>query len=264
VTFNVKSFAGVQFEYPADFLPCIAAASGFDLGPGESTIVKARWPADLVPPPGTHACWLAAVLTRSDHPVAGRRVWEHNNLAQKNLTIVNLKPGGWLVLPFVLATFKARVVREFQLELVRSAGAEIAEAHLLHASKEVFRAVPNLQPVDDLLPAEDRIEPAGELDCGGRERIEVDWVDVPWTSQGPPARAALRFARAYAAPFAAGRRARIPVRLRRQEQLVMGLRVKVPADSQEGDVIHLELVKRDRKGRKVLGGLTIEIRVIGD
>ena len=63
VTFNVKRFAGTQFVYPGDFLPCIAAAADFDLGPGERRIVKARWPRALVPAAGTHACWLASVLT---------------------------------------------------------------------------------------------------------------------------------------------------------------------------------------------------------
>ena len=45
--------------------------------------MKAQWPASLVPPVGTHACLLAAVLTRGDPPGAGLNVWEHNNLAQK-------------------------------------------------------------------------------------------------------------------------------------------------------------------------------------
>src|SRR5262249_56216231 len=68
VCFNVKTFAGTQFVYPADFLPCTAAAAGFDLGPGQSTIVKARWRAADVPPAGTHVCLLAAALARSERP----------------------------------------------------------------------------------------------------------------------------------------------------------------------------------------------------
>ncbi len=75
VTFNVKSYAGFEFLYPADFLPCLAAAGGFELGPGQSVIVKARWPAALVPPAGTHGClpltllislWLSWLKARQD------------------------------------------------------------------------------------------------------------------------------------------------------------------------------------------------------
>ena len=80
----------MEFTYPADFLPCIAAVAGFELGPGRSAIVKARWPAALVPPgrARTPAGWRGADPLRR----AGlrRHVWEHNNLAQKNLTVVDL------------------------------------------------------------------------------------------------------------------------------------------------------------------------------
>ena len=90
VTFHARGFAGTEFLYPNDFLPSIAAKAEFDLAPGATRVVKARWPRHLVPAAGTHTCLLASVLTRSDLPVAGRHVWEHNNLAQKNLMVVDL------------------------------------------------------------------------------------------------------------------------------------------------------------------------------
>ena len=92
ITFNVKVYAGTQFVYPEDFIPCTAAAVGFNLEPGESTIVKAKWPRSQVPPTGSHACLLVSVYTPTDEAPTGRHVWEHNNLAQKNLTAVDLVP----------------------------------------------------------------------------------------------------------------------------------------------------------------------------
>ena len=86
VMFNVRQYFGVEFVWPSDYLPATAAVGGFDLGPGQDLVVRARWPAALVPPAGTHACWLAAVLSRADRPPAGAHVWEHGNLAQTNLT----------------------------------------------------------------------------------------------------------------------------------------------------------------------------------
>ena len=152
VTFNVKQFAGTQFVYSNDFLPCVAAASGFDLPPGASVIVKARWPRNFVPPAGAHACLLAAVLTRTDHPSAGRHVWEHNNLAQKNLTIVDLAPNARFVLPFVVSNLPSLVTRGFQLELIRPKEHTRLEASLLHSSKSVFRRASGLtlQPFEHL------------------------------------------------------------------------------------------------------------------
>ena len=116
VTFQVRQFAGVEFTWPTDFLPAVAATGGFDLAPGDSRVVKARWPASLVPPAGAHACWLAAVLTRGDRPFTGRRVWEHGNLAQKNLTVLKLRPGQRATLPFLISGSG----RQVRLELRRS------------------------------------------------------------------------------------------------------------------------------------------------
>ena len=129
VTFQVKQFAGVQFTWPADFLPAIAATGGFDLAPGTSRIVRARWPAKLVPPAGTHACWLAAVLARSDRPTIGAHVWEHGNLAQKNLTVITIKRGLSFVLPFVLKGL--RLNDDKTLELVRPAQLSLVSASLV-------------------------------------------------------------------------------------------------------------------------------------
>ena len=141
VTFQVKQFAGVQFTWPTDFLPAIAATGGFDLAPGADRIVRARWPAALVPPAGTHACWLAAVLARSDRPVGGAHVWEHGNLAQKNLTVLMAKRGKSLVLPFVLRGLKPNDERI--VELVRPSSLAAIGAALVPRA-----AAPPLAPAD--------------------------------------------------------------------------------------------------------------------
>lgn len=91
VTFAVKAYAGTQFGYPGDFLPSVAARAEFDLAPGEERIVAARWPGADVPAAGTHPCLLAAVHTRGDHPTPGKHMWQHANLAQKNLTVAELR-----------------------------------------------------------------------------------------------------------------------------------------------------------------------------
>ena len=101
VTFQVKPFAGVQFQWPSDFMPATAATGGFELEPGASAVVKARWPAAQVPAGNSHACILAAVLVRGDVPGGGTHVWEHGNLAQKNLTVLRLAPGNLAEVPFV-------------------------------------------------------------------------------------------------------------------------------------------------------------------
>jgi len=41
----------------------------------------------------------------------------------------------------------------------------------------------------------------------------------------------------------------------------MGLEVHVPRTARKGDVLKMDLVQRDRDGRRVLGGLALEIHV---
>ena len=90
VTFHYRNIADEQFEYPSDFLPCIAAKAEFELLPGDARIVKALWPYELVPQKNSQTCLLASVITRGNHSVASRYLWEHNNPAQKDIDLEKL------------------------------------------------------------------------------------------------------------------------------------------------------------------------------
>lgn len=115
-----KLWAGTEFVYPQDFIPCINAVVGFNLAPGASTVVKARFPRAFVPPAGTHGCLLAAVYTpSSDLAIAGRQVWEHNNLAQKNLTVIDLLPNASIIIPFHLGNLHLLETRLYTVEVRR-------------------------------------------------------------------------------------------------------------------------------------------------
>ncbi|WP_174189429.1 hypothetical protein [Nocardia barduliensis] len=86
VTFAVANANDRPFCYPDDFIPCHAAAVGFQLNPGSSQVVSARWPADAIPTGGGELSLLAAVHARRCHPSASSHVWNQVILAQKNLT----------------------------------------------------------------------------------------------------------------------------------------------------------------------------------
>jgi len=265
VTFNVKQFAGTQFYYPNDFLPCVAAASGFDLAPGASMIVKARWPRNLVPPPGAHACLLAAVLTRGDHPTIGRHVWEHNNLAQKNLTIVDLLPNAWIVLPFVVSNLQSLEAKNFSLELIRPKDHIYLEASLLHRSKTVFKQIKGLKfKKFDFLPSPMIDNSETRLDCGGHVYSHVKNQEVHMkeilTSERPES-LARQFERGVEAFFTSGTTAHIPILVQPQGQLMFGLKLKVPKNAKSGETLHLDLIQRDTKIKRILGGIAIKINV---
>jgi hypothetical protein len=240
VTFQVKQFAGVQFTWPADFLPAIAATGGFELAPGADRIVSARWPAALVPPAGTHACWLAAVLARVDRPVTGAHVWEHGNLAQKNLTVIKVKRGKSFVLPFVLRG--VRVNDERIIELVRPSSLVHTGAALVPRA-----AAPRPEPPD----VSDALE-HGHLTSRRRSDQVLDAEDDASLADAG-------FEIEHGRPFPPGRVARLPVRLP-MGQTMLGLQLRVSADTAAGSHGTIDLILRDAAG-KPLGGLAIDVTV---
>jgi hypothetical protein len=253
ITFNVKTFAGVEFTYPADFLPAVAAAAGFELAPGESRIVKARWPAALVPAAGTHACWLAAVLARSDHPVAGRHVWEHNNLAQKNLTIVDLEAGDWIVVPFVLPNSTPRR-REVVLEVrVPDHPVQLGATLLFrHAPPEL--SGPRVEPV----PPSPAPGAGRRLDCGGGH---VHAAAPATISSRAPHLVGERFGGGVELHPARDAELRAQLALRPGDRTLVGVRLRVPVGARRGASALVDVVLRDGASKAVVGGIAVRVRV---
>jgi hypothetical protein len=183
-------------------------------------------------------------------------VWEHNNLAQKNLTVVNLVPDEWIILPFVINRFAIQPHRSL-LELIRPEGLEKLEAAVLHRSGTPFELAPNQHRRALSLQNASAQEERAPFDCGGSP-ITAAYSSEIWTSRTPNTLAVRHFDRAVEAAFAPGRVSQLPLLLRGREQLVMSLLLHVPPDVQPGQVLTMDLVKRDEAGRRILGGLAIE------
>ena len=238
ITFHVKQFAGLQFSWPSDFLPGITAAGGFDLGPGEDRVVKARWPASSVPPAGTHVCWLAAVLSRSDKPPLGAHVWEHGNLAQKNLAVVRLKRLRPFMLPFVVVGRKAG--EERVLELIRPNALVKTEAALIPRFAD---------PLPPLLDISDAIE-SGRLRSQSSEALD---------SSDPQSLLNSGFDADNRQLFPSGTTSRLLIRLP-LGQATLGLELKVDGSIPAGTRGTIDLINRDASGR-IVGGIAFGISV---
>lgn len=245
VTFNVLPWAGTEFVYPNDFLPSVAAVADFELGPGETRIVNARWPRALVPPAGTHVCWLAAALSRGDHPTAGAHVWEHNNLAQKNLAVVDVIPGRWWILPFLLDRVLLWRKHEVTLRLRRPPKWDGLETLVLHTTDVFARGA---RPAVDLLGLQRAYEPQATtgLDCGG--------------SLEPPPAVSDDLMRGVGVAFTKGRSAKLSMKLPGRGPLVMGLAVRMPAHAKPGETLAFDLLQYDARRKRVTGGLAIQLR----
>ncbi len=231
VTFAVKMFAGTQFVYPADFLPCIAATGGFDLSNGEVRILKAKWPAALVPPAGTHGCMLASVHARGNHPASGKHVWEENALAQKNLTILAAPAGKLVLLPVSIGHWTL-APGALQLELRRPKG-----------FADLTAAVAFPAPLQDAGKAKSEA-----LDC---------CAQLPATRRRAPKTPADAFVDALPAqPLPKGRTARFELKRDTGFPRLAGLQLTVPAKLKKGESVIVDLVQLDSKQRPV-GGVAV-------
>ena len=227
-----------------------------------------------VPPGGTHPCLLAAVFTRFDAPAAGKHVWEQNNLAQKNLTIVNLQPDAWFLLPFVIVHLKPKFAQATTIELLRPAKFAQLKASLV-APKGVLTAAQRLvstpigavgDPSDagHARDAADDVVPT--LDCGCADHASVQRARLPRLADAASLADAdtgtleTEFPGGFELPFGAGERAALPVKLRPLEPTRVGLRFQLPADAPVGARFVLDVVQR--VGKQVVGGVAIEVNVV--
>jgi hypothetical protein len=263
VTFHSKGFAGTQFQYPDDFLPCIAARAEFDLAGGETRLVKARWPRALVPPAGAHTCLLASVLARADHPAAGRHVWEHNNLAQKNLTVVDLLPNTFLIVPVVIANWGTGFGPRFTLEILKPRNSAAFAASLIHPSKEIFRTA-KVKPLP-FTPFAGRAilkpEPV-ELECGGHIPVPGRVHRGRILTSAMPELIHEFYPQSWEAPFPATGAARLLFEVAPFSQNLLGLKIALPREAEPGRAIRLHFIQRSVAAKRIVGGVAVQINVV--
>jgi hypothetical protein len=198
-------------------------------------------------------------------------VWEDNSLAQKNLTIVDLKPDQWIVMPFVVGNLQLAIAKRYQLELRRPGKSANVEAQLLHPTGRPFdhSGLTSSRPSVPAAVRHDRAmsDDGTGLDCGASHMVPGDASgsardvgDVLRSGSAINLRLAA-FSRAASVPFPAGETTSIELLLRAREQIVPAVRLHVPATAKAGDVLRLDLLQRDAKSKVVIGGVSVQIRV---
>ena len=265
VAFNGHPWAGTEFTYPGDMLPAVAAVVGFGLAPGATQVLKARWPAAAVPAAGTHACILAAALVGGDVPPSGRHVWEHNDLAQRNVTVIDVVAGDRVRFDFEVGSPKRPGSAAVTLEVVRPR--ERPELRLALVGPGVRTLWANrepLRPPQPEPPVLRTLEPV-PLTVGAVDvRLAPDSTvmlaperPAPAVTARRPQPAELRGKKIMLAP---GRRAGLRSRLPARTALAVGLEVVVPEDVAEGDELLVHVIQR-WDGGGVAGGLGLLLRV---
>lgn len=140
----ITHFPGLEFVYPNDFTPTlppssyppspmaagtylIGEAHYSNLPAGNSDIVNIRWDQGLVPPETVtiggvtttwHPCLLVEISPHDGPSPTGTHVWDNNNLAQKNISIVYPDDDGAFTTAFVMGN-KANKSKYFELLIDR-------------------------------------------------------------------------------------------------------------------------------------------------
>ncbi len=260
VTFSSRGFAGTEFDFPDDFFPAVAAKAEFDLASGTTRIVKARWPRESVPPAGTHTCLLASIIARGDHPVAGRHVWEHNNLAQKNLTIVDLEPNMFVIVPIVIANSFPRFEQRFDLELWHQKASLPLEVSLIHRSKEFF-GVANVKIKRFRPKFKDQYHSEQiALECGGRVPSYFEPDEGRVMTSKTPQLVLHRFPDSWEAVFPPNH-SKIGVCIQPFTQRVIGVKIALLAQAKPGQSTKIHIAQRHVKSGTVVGGIAAKVNV---
>ncbi len=274
VGFKVNIWAGTEFVYPGDWFPLNAAVVGFDLSPGATKIVKARWPAADIPPVDSHGCLLALVYNSDDAPVAGHHVWTDPNLAQRNMTVVDLIPGETGELVFRLGSAFRPEAGLYSLELVRPprwVQIEVAMSHRVpHRLPSLYRSAADLRAS---LP---KAEPIAALELPMKHKIRLDRAGTTLTAAAgsrlrlgsTPHLAHTHRMQARlvgngeesAIQFDPGRRAALSLGLAARQREALTLRFTAPESARPGESIVLDLVQRNAKGQAV-GGISVQLNI---
>lgn len=126
VRISVTHWPGMEFIYPASFQPTngpgdplpspmtpgtyfIGEVKVSGIAPGAEQIVNVEWPVGLIPPEEVstpsglvrwHPCLLVEVTPHDGPTPTGNHLWDDNNLAQKNISIIGTDAGS----DFAIAT----------------------------------------------------------------------------------------------------------------------------------------------------------------
>lgn len=258
VAFNVKQYAGTQFTYPNDFLPCLDVATGFDLLPNSSQIVKIKWDKKDVLPANSHACIVVTALTRGDAIPTGINVWESNNLAQKNITIVDLQPNGFVLIPFVVSNNLHLRATNFKLQLLRPQQFPNIEVSIIHNSK-IFSNFSSIKPwnhVSNDKHFQDAIEAGTDIEhthevapdflvkTNKSDNIDIDFSDEVFEMQ-----------------FANNQISTLNFPLKKMNTLLLYLKVQLPPIIHSNEPLMFDLLQTTADSKKIVGGIAVQVNI---
>ncbi len=289
VQYIVHEWAGTNFIYPNDYSPFIAQAIGINIDSDSSSIVRTKWKAEDIPPIGIHACWLAYTWVQNDPTTTGVHVWEHNNLAQKNLTIVDLLPGESWEMDVVLGSHYNKRKKIYTIELHRTKNGLKLPVSLFGKNPKILKKLinngadfildkPVVNPVKSIgirFLDNARISLEGtdseasritlELQQGSFFTLENNIVNkispkIPASVSFVPAKVDENKKKGTEIIFEPGKASGIKIFLQERQIVKTRLKFTVPKDTKPGQILGIDLIQRDEQD-SIVGGIAVQIYV---
>ncbi|HSD57830.1 MAG TPA: M36 family metallopeptidase [Methanotrichaceae archaeon] len=298
VTFSFKSPFSTPI-YPSDFRDnIISAAAGFNLNPGASATLTARWPKELIPPIPTgasklHGCIFAEVYNPVDHVPAGATTIGASNgkLRYRNTDVIDLAPDDFADCYFTISSYHAISEQVVRMEVIRPPNLENLEVTFHHRDPQVIKALwQDMQAIESaaIRPREEIAALRSELKILDSTRIAVglrpeepsfllnlargSTIAIP-DKVGKETRAIMDadFTRQDADMVAlekqtylklrSGLRVGWPYLMKPRERLTLKMRVKAPKGAKPGDRFKVEVLQRDVEG-VLIGGFDLQINIV--
>jgi subtilisin family serine protease len=281
VRLRAVAYAGTEFVYPTDWetidadhvLPVPVLTSFSSIPAGGSAIAKfslSLSQVDTLYGWGVihhHPCLLAEVKSDNDYAEpAGSHSWESNNLAQKNITVVNALAGSTVRYKFAVGSDLPPKVAAFEIVIDRS-GLPKDIALLLDPSEELsaFSAKDSAAAISQKLVLDNNGSSKGTvLNLDGASCADVSEV-AALEAHSPGYRFSLQGARFLKLGerhviSVDSRFAKIAIDAPRRRRLPMLLILDIPESSRSEQTYELRISQRDTQGI-TLGGVTLQIVV---
>ena len=299
VTFSFKSPFSTPV-YPGDFRDnIISATAEFNLTPGETRTVKARWPKDLIPPIPTnatklHGCILAEIYNPEDHVPAGVTSIGASNgkLKQRNTDIVDMLPDETTDYFFDISSFHLKKEEFARIEVIRPQKLENMEISFLHHNPLVVKKLLKnvklikakvVQPVEAIAAARTEVRVLEPTRVSIRREAELPIIfhlargssimvpDQPAIEGDSVDRIDEDFARCDVdldesgdqpvLRLRPGRRVGLPYIMKPRDRVRMQMKIRAPRYAKPGDRFTVEVVQRNRKG-ELIGGFDIQVNIV--
>lgn len=299
VTFSFKSPFATPV-YPDDFRNSIInAAIEFNLAPGETRTIKARWPKESIPPIPTgaekrHGCILAEIYSPEDHVAAGvTNIGASNGkLKQRNTDIVDLLPDESTDYYFDMSSYHLRKEELARLEVIRPPMFKNMEISFKHRNPGIVKKLVEnvkliekkpVRPMEELGLLETKInvlDPTrvtihhetksplifhlargSAIITPDQPALERDVVDAMDENF---ARCDVDLDESADAPVLRlhhGRKVGFPYIMKPRDRARMHMRIKAPRNAKPGDRFTVEVIQRNRKG-ELIGGFDIQVNIV--